>query len=88
MGEALGRGMTLVMSIWDDHEAHMLWLDSDYPTDADPSSPGVARGPCPTTSGVPKQVEADSPNSNVMFSNIKYGAINSTFTPSSGNFLY
>jgi len=33
MGEALGRGMVLVMSIWDDHAAHMLWLDSDYPVD-------------------------------------------------------
>jgi len=26
-------GMVLVMSLWDDHEAYMLWLDSDYPLD-------------------------------------------------------
>ena len=40
MGEAMARGMVLVISLWDDHEAHMLWLDSNYPEDADPSEPG------------------------------------------------
>ena len=29
----MGRGMVLVMSLWDDHDANMLWLDSDYPLD-------------------------------------------------------
>ena len=32
-GEAMGRGMVLVMSLWDDHDANMLWLDSNYPLD-------------------------------------------------------
>jgi hypothetical protein len=41
MGEALKRGMVLVMSLWDDHEANMSWLDSNYPTDADPNTPGA-----------------------------------------------
>lgn len=42
-------------SIWDDHAVNMLWLDSEaYPADADPSTPGVSRGPCAVTSGVPK----------------------------------
>merc|ERR1739845_156710 len=49
MGESLKRGHVLVMSMWDDHDANMLWLDSDYPLDKDPSVPGVSRGPCPTT---------------------------------------
>ena len=31
MGESLARGHVLVMSLWDDHEANMLWLDSNYP---------------------------------------------------------
>ena len=31
-------GMVLVMSLWDDHYANMLWLDSTYPTDG--SQPG------------------------------------------------
>jgi len=33
MSDALGRGMVLVFSIWDDSAAHMLWLDATYPTD-------------------------------------------------------
>jgi hypothetical protein len=28
MGDAMGRGMVLVLSLWDDHAARMLWLDS------------------------------------------------------------
>ncbi|KAJ3509247.1 hypothetical protein NMY22_g16357 [Coprinellus aureogranulatus] len=40
MGKSLAKGHVLVLSIWDDHEANMLWLDSSYPTDADPSKPG------------------------------------------------
>jgi cellulose 1,4-beta-cellobiosidase len=39
MGESLARGMVLVMSLWDDHYAHMLWLDSDYPTDKSHDGP-------------------------------------------------
>lgn len=80
MGDAFETGMVLVMSIWDDHEANMLWLDSDYPTDADASSPGVARGPCAPTSGIPTDVESQSPGASVTFSNIKFGDIGSTFS--------
>ncbi|KAK7037568.1 Esterase/lipase/thioesterase [Paramarasmius palmivorus] len=79
MGDSLGRGHVLVMSIWGDHEARMLWLDSNYPLDKDPSTPGVARGTCPTTSGVPGDLEAQSPDATVVFSNIKYGPIGSTY---------
>ncbi|KAG8905816.1 Exoglucanase 1 [Tulasnella sp. 403] len=79
MGDALAQGMVLIMSIWDDHAAEMLWLDSGYPTDADPSNPGVSRGPCATTSGVPTDVESSVPNSTVVFSNIKWGDLGSTF---------
>ncbi|OSD03057.1 glycoside hydrolase family 7 protein [Trametes coccinea BRFM310] len=79
MGAAFEQGMALVMSIWDDHAAEMLWLDSDYPTDADPSQPGVSRGPCPTSSGQPTDVESQSPGATVVFSNIKFGPIGSTY---------
>jgi len=79
VGTAFDRGMVLVMSLWDDHEVHMLWLDSDYPTTASPSQPGIARGACATTSGVPSDVESQYPNANVIYSNIKYGAIGSTY---------
>jgi len=76
MGKALAKPMVLVMSIWDDHAANMLWLDSTYPVDS--TQLGAVRGPCPTTSGVPAEVEAQVPNSNVRFSNIRFGPINST----------
>ena len=56
-----------------------LWLDSSYPTDKDPEQPGVARGECDITSGVPADVESASPNAQVVFSNIKFGPIGSTF---------
>lgn len=79
MGAALEQGMVLVLSLWDDDYAHMLWLDSNYPVDADPSQPGIARGTCPTSSGVPEEVEAQHPNAYVVYSNIKFGPIGSTF---------
>ncbi len=79
MGTALKGGMVLVMSLWDDYSVDMLWLDSDYPTTASPSTPGVARGPCSTTSGSPPQVESQYGSSKVIFSNIKVGDLGSTY---------
>jgi cellulose 1,4-beta-cellobiosidase len=79
VGEALSRGMVLVLSLWDDHEVFMLWLDSDYPPNQPHSKPGIARGPCSTSSGRPDEVESRYPNSNVIYSNIKYGTIGSTY---------
>ncbi|KAI1846648.1 hypothetical protein JX265_009049 [Neoarthrinium moseri] len=84
MGKALAEPMVLVMSLWDDHAANMLWLDSTYPVDS--TAPGAARGSCPTTSGVPADVEANQGSSTVVYSNIKFGPIGSTFSSSgSGN---
>ena len=79
MGNAFAQGMALVMSVWDDHEANMLWLDSDYPTDVPATNPGVSRGPCATNSGVPTTVESQSAGASVTFSNIKFGPIGSTY---------
>ncbi|KAG8939059.1 Exoglucanase 1 [Tulasnella sp. 419] len=84
MGDAMANGMVLVMSIWDDYAANMLWLDSNYPLDRDPEQPGTARGTCPTTSGVPADVESQQANSYVTYSNIKFGTIGSTYSGSSG----
>ncbi|KAI0098634.1 cellulose 1,4-beta-cellobiosidase [Nemania sp. FL0031] len=78
MGAALAKDMVLVMSVWDDHAANMLWLDSTYPVDS--TSAGAKRGTCATSSGVPADVESASPNASVAYSNIKFGPINSTFT--------
>ncbi|TDL22747.1 cellulase [Rickenella mellea] len=80
MGKSLQQGMVLSMSVWDDYTAQMLWLDSDYPTTSPATTPGVARGPCATTSGAPPQVESQSPGASVTFSNIRWGDIGSTFT--------
>jgi cellulose 1,4-beta-cellobiosidase len=79
LGKAFQKGMVLVLSLWDDHDVHMLWLDSNYPTTASASTPGISRGPCATTSGVPTDVESNYPNANVIYSNIKYGAFGSTY---------
>jgi len=81
MGTALKAGMVLVMSVWDDHYANMLWLDSTYPTTA--TGPGKPRGTCAVTSGVPADVESQAPKSSVTYSNIKTGPINSTFAAGS-----
>jgi len=79
MGESLKRGVVLVMSLWDDHYARMLWLDSAYPLDQPVTKPGVLRGPCPTSSGDPKDVESKQANAYVIYSDVKVGPIGSTF---------
>ncbi|KAF8596977.1 glycoside hydrolase family 7 protein [Ceratobasidium sp. AG-I] len=80
MGKAFDNGMVLVMSIWDDHAANMLWLDSIYPVGGSASSPGVERGACATTSGVPSDVETNNASASVTYSNIKFGDIGSTYS--------
>ncbi|KAG8789543.1 Exoglucanase 1 [Ceratobasidium sp. 428] len=82
MDKSFTAGVVLVMSIWDDHAANMLWLDSDYPVGADPSKPGVSRGTCSASSGKPSDVETNNANSSVTFSNIRFGDIGSTFSGS------
>jgi len=77
MGQSLKKGMFLVMSIWDDHDANMLWLDSTYPTDK--TSWGGPRGTCDINSGKPSDVENQFPDSHVMYSDIRVGDIGSTY---------
>jgi len=79
LGKQMEAGMVLVLSLWDDYDVYMLWLDSDYPTDQPPSKPGIARGPCPTSSGRPWDVESQHANANVKYMNIKLGELNSTY---------
>merc|ERR1712151_119402 len=76
MGKALGRGMVLVMSIWDDTAAHMLWLDSTYPVGA--TGPGAERGPCDPSSGNPSDCRSKYGDSYVTYGNIKVGSLGST----------
>ncbi|RLN92079.1 hypothetical protein BBJ28_00010194, partial [Nothophytophthora sp. Chile5] len=78
LGLAMKRGMVLTMSLWTDNAANCLWLDSDYPVASDASEPGVSRGTCATTTGVPDDVISEQPDATVVFSNIRFGDIGST----------
>ncbi|OBT57087.1 hypothetical protein VE04_02177 [Pseudogymnoascus sp. 24MN13] len=57
LSAALAKPMALVMSLWDDHAANMLWLDSTYPMDS--TKLGGTRGSSATGSGVPADVKAE-----------------------------
>ena len=69
-------GMVLVMSLWDDSYAQMAWLDATQPVGS--TAVGSKRGPCADGSGDPSKLEKNSPNSKVVFSDIKFGDIGST----------
>lgn len=75
---AFEKGMVLALSLWDDHYANMLWLDSCYPADQATTDPGICRGTCDVTSGDPKDVEGKFPHAFVRYMNIRYGEIGST----------
>jgi len=68
MGQALGKGMVLVFSIWNDSGQYMNWLDSG------------SNGPCSSTAGNPTTIESQTPGTYVTFSNIRWGDIGSTFS--------
>ncbi|KAJ9148532.1 Glucanase [Pleurostoma richardsiae] len=72
MGQALGRGMVLVFSIWNDAGQYMNWLDSG------------SAGPCSSTEGNPSTILAQHPDTHVVFSNIRWGDIDSTTSGSTG----
>lgn len=78
MGEALSRGMTLVLSLWDDGASRMHWLDSNDPAGESPEKPGVARGPCPEGAGDPSYVRSHHANAFAEYFNFKYGELGST----------
>ncbi|KAF8862265.1 glycoside hydrolase, partial [Acephala macrosclerotiorum] len=80
MGDSLKKGMVLVMSVWDDHIANMLWLDAPYPPDKDAATLGVSRGMCGRDSGAPASVESVSVSASVTYSNIEWGPIGSAYT--------
>lgn len=69
MGEAIGRGMVLVFSIWADDSGFMNWLDAE------------GNGPCSATEGDPKEIVKNKPDARVTFSNIRWGEVGSTYAP-------
>jgi cellulase len=68
MGKAIGRGMVLIFSIWNDSGSFMNWLDSG------------SAGPCNSTEGNPALIQTQHPETSVTFSNIKWGDIGSTYS--------
>merc|ERR1712048_1028946 len=79
MGESLDRGHVMALSLWDDVEVNMLWLDSCYPLDKSCSAPGVRRGTCPGGSeNSPSYLRSNFPNSWTSFANAAIGEIGST----------
>lgn len=76
------KSQVLVMSLWDDHDVNMLWLDSCYPKSADENAPGVCRGSCDRNSGKPEDVERNSGDAYVVYSDIRVGEIGSTYSGS------
>jgi len=80
MGEAMRREMALVFSLWDDHEVGMIWLDAADPYP--PTKAGALRGSCNQTSGNSSFVEKYHADAYVLFSDVRYGEIGTTYGPS------
>jgi len=76
MGEALDRGMVLVISMWDDIAVSMNWLDSYM--DCDPSEPGCIRGPCDPKDGLPETLREAHPDAAYTVTNLRWGEFGST----------
>jgi len=83
MGDSLDRGHVMALSLWDDVEVNMLWLDSCFPLDKSCSDPGVHRGSCPGgENSSPSFLRREYPNSWTSFANAAIGEIGSTLQPS------
>jgi len=83
MGNSLDRGHVLALSLWDDVEVNMLWLDSAFPLDKPATDPGVKRGEClGGETSTPKYVRDNYPNGGVTFENVAIGEIGSTLIKS------
>merc|ERR1719362_926361 len=83
MGESLDRGHVAALSLWDDVEVNMLWLDSAYPLNEPAGKPGILRGSCPGgESSTPSYVRKQFPDGYVTFANAAIGEIGSTLLPS------
>ncbi|KAL2264859.1 hypothetical protein VTJ83DRAFT_7369 [Remersonia thermophila] len=78
LGRAISQPMVLAMALWDDYRPNVLWPDTSFATDP----PGSE---CDVTTGVPSEIEPEGTrqanNNYVIFSNIRFGPIGSTFRP-------
>jgi cellulose 1,4-beta-cellobiosidase len=76
MGEALDRGMVLILSVWDDQATNMAWLDaSSLVGQSESGGSTVWEGPCFEDSA---GIRDNAPDSSVAFTDIAYGELFST----------
>ena len=47
MGQSLDRGHAMIISLWDNTELNMLWLDSSFLLDKPRKDPCIKNGDCP-----------------------------------------
>lgn len=85
IGKVLAQGMVLAFAITEDQEGHMLWLDSNWPVDADPNAPGVARGACANDTGDPANVMWEASRAKVSYADIRVGWIGMSEAAVKGN---
>merc|ERR1712084_115485 len=71
---SLKAGVTLVLSMWDDIDVHMNWLDSVMDGD-DGSVLGKKRGTCDPKDGDPVTLREKYPKSHVSYTNFKVNDI-------------
>lgn len=67
----------MVLKIEDDYDLHMQPLDGTFPEGM--KSIGGPRGSCGADTGNPPDVEKANPDAHVIFSNLKFGELGSTF---------
>merc|ERR1712151_653406 len=89
MGKSLDRGHVMAISLWDDVEVNMLWLDSAFPLNKPATDPGVQRGDCQGgEESTPTYLRQNYPDGWVSFQNAFVGPIGSFLsqppTPSPG----
>lgn len=65
-GGAVSRGMTMVLSFWDDMQSNMNWLDSH------------GRGVCDPSLGDPKRLREKHPDAKFGIRHVRWGDIGTT----------
>jgi len=82
MGEALDRGVVLVVSLWDDKLTRMRWLDS---YSGNKSKPGKSRGPCKRSAGDVDRLRNEHGGDTVSYTNFMFGELDTTYTAGSAS---
>lgn len=78
MSDAMKQGMVLAMSLLQDLDQNMLWLDPNEPGVSQGWSVTPLSGPCSTISGVPSAVKEKWKDAVAKFGSMKIGPIGST----------